>query len=183
MLDGDNWVRCPETQTPPAEPLPKNQLMPKRIDWPALRAAFESGCGVDELCLRFGVARRTVMAKIKSESWGAAALAMERSPPGTQAPNRRRKRTILSRLFDLLEKAMSDLEKRPLTDNAADTARERDAKLLGSLAAIYLKLKEIEADERKQRTGREPRSDSRDADQLRSELAARLDGLGRATAK
>lgn len=146
-----------------------------RVDWPALRSAYKSGCGIEDLCQRFDVARQTLMRKVRTEDWPA-----QTSPPTPALPKRGRRRPILSRLFSALEMTMSDLEDRLLKQTSATAAeRERDAKLLGSMAALYEKLKEMQADERKGRKSPPRGGQKRSADHLRDELAARLDGLRR----
>ncbi len=149
--------------------------MARRVDWLAVRIAFESGCGVEDLCDRFTVRRRTLMKRLRAEGWTASVAS---APAPSRPPCR--KRPMLSRLFQALEKTMSDLEDR-LQGQAGSTAadRERDAKLLGSMAALYEKLKEMQADERNRRKPRGSDPITASADHLRDALAARLDGLRR----
>jgi hypothetical protein len=158
--------------------------MPRRTDWAALRAAFEGGAGVDALCERFALTRTTIMRRAKHEHWQSTAAradhpAISTNHPKPQRKSRDRKKAMAARLYAALEKTMSDLEER-LANPAAATAieRERDAKLLGSMAALYEKLKGMQSDEHP-RAGTASDAASHDAESLRNELAARLDGLRR----
>lgn len=158
--------------------------MARRTDWAALRAAFESGASVDALCERFGLARTTIMRRAKQEHWQGAVVRTERQAistahPKPQRKRRDRKKAMAARLYAALEKTMSDLEER-LANPAAATAteRERDAKLLSSMAALYEKLKGMQSDEQSRARAASDAA-SHDAESLRNELAARLDGLRR----
>jgi hypothetical protein len=156
-----------------------------RTDWSAIRAAYQGGCGIDDLCAEFEISRQGLMRKKREGSWAA---------PGAEPPaaahsasierpvrRKRRKADYLNRLFSLLEQTMSNFEAR-LANGPAEAAgsRDGDAKLLNSMAALYEKLKGMQTDEAEGRAARREAGTAADDESgLRERLAARLDGLRR----
>lgn len=147
--------------------------MRQRIDWDGVRAALERGCTLDDACRVHGAARATVLRKAKQQGW---TLPHGSAGSSLTLP----KRDMLARLFDALEKTMTDIERRLAEPADADAAgRERDARLLSSMAALYAKLKKIETDATQQPHAQLQEDLNADghADRLRNALASRLNGL------
>jgi hypothetical protein len=172
---------------------------PPKIDWDQIEHAYIHGdWSLGRIADVYGSSPTTITARAKKHAWvrmvGTTPLPRGRRQrlPGTaRAPratvDQARRRKMIDRLLKVLDRKLTEIEARMedahiegAPHSAADL--ERDARSLTSLARIYAKLVELD-DEAKSGgqasdTSASARSD--DADQLRRDLALRLERLNQA---
>jgi hypothetical protein len=172
-------------------------------DWESIKHDFVHGdWSQRRIALHHGVSARALGVRAKKEGWvrlvGTRKLRPGRkpSPPGAPKAKRAtieelRRRDVIRRLLEALDKRLIQLEKRMAIDgedgvpaqSAVDT--ERDARTLSGLARLYAKL--VELDDGKSAKGEPDRDKSvtkpeatDDADRFRRDLALRLQRLNQA---
>ncbi len=148
-------------------------------DWNAIRTAYESGKdSVDSICKTYRIARTALYIRRRRERW-APRNRVDRSNPATRGY---RRRVMVARFFEALERQIQDIES-SLCHEAAQaetsaTSRERAARTLSSLVRTLEKLFELD-------TGADPAAQARkeaahrDIEGLRQALADRIARLGR----
>jgi len=148
-------------------------------DWDAVRAAYEGGVGsIASLCAKFGIAKTALYKRRRHERWRPRNR-VDRSNPATRT---NRRRVMVARFFEALERQIHDVETSLRGEAAqADTSsasRERAARTLSSLVRTLEKLIELD-------TGADPAAQARkeaahrDIEGLRQALADRIARLGR----
>jgi hypothetical protein len=171
------------------------------IDWEGIKHAYVYGdWSIERIADARGSSATTISKRAKREGWvrlvGTKRLrgGPKPRPPGTPRPKpateaQLRRRKMVRRLFEVLDGKLREIEERmadaqregALPQSAADS--ERDARSLTALARLYAKLVELDeaatpAAGEGSDIGAAARSD--DADQLRRDLALRLERLNRA---
>jgi hypothetical protein len=172
-------------------------------DWESVKHDFVHGdWSQRRIALAHGVSERALTFRAKKEGWvrlvGTKKLKPGRKPRAPGEPKAKRaaveevrRRDIIRRLLEALDKRLIHLEKRMAPDaESGDVAQsaadaERDARTLSGLARLYAKL--VELDDSASGKG-EPDQDQSvmkpeatdDADRLRRDLALRLQRLNQA---
>jgi hypothetical protein len=160
-------------------------------DWEGIKQAYVHG----DWSLRrigdfHGASEHQIRAEAKRNKWvrlvGTKPLRRAARVPEAK-PDEHRRRDMVRRLLDALDRRLLQLEARMAPDAAAGgetqsaADAERDARTLSGLARLYAKLVELD-------TGDEPRDAGRgvkpetpdDADRFRRDLALRLQRLNQA---
>jgi hypothetical protein len=170
------------------------------LDWETIKHDFIHGdWSLNRIAEARGASPTTIGRRAKREGWvrlvGTRTLrpgpkirlpGMPRPKPKTLA--QRRRAHMARRLLSVLDARLKEIEERMAKADASGEASsaeaERDMRSLSSIARIYAKLVELDEGARKSGVGQgsdkptATRSD--DADQLRRDLALRLERLSRA---
>ena len=171
-----------------------------RVDWDKIEHAYIHGdWSLDRIADAYGSSDRTIGARAKKYGWvrlvGTKRLPSGRRArlPGAKRPTRAtvdqlRRRAMIRRLLEVLDGKLTEFETRMAEaqaigapPSAADS--ERDARSLTALARLYAKLVELdEAAKQPSEQGSDTatRRTGDDADQLRRDLALRLQQLNQA---
>ncbi len=169
-------------------------------DWEGIKHDFiQSGWSVARISERHAVPPSTIRNRAKKYGWvklvatkplptGPARLTPEVPLPKRASVERKRRRSMVRRLLEALDKKMTQLEVRMGSEpsggepqSAADA--ERDARTLAGLARLYAKLVELDeqaqakAKGTKQGAGAAKPEAPDDADRFRRDLALRLQRL------
>ena len=132
---------------------------PDTIDWAAVRTDYHSAReSIVGLCRRYGLIKANLLAKAAEEGWKRRRH---------KTPERR---TIISRMFRLLDRQIIELE-----ENMTDTG-DKEVAVLGRLVSTLGKLIDIENAE----VNRPARVQGKDMHELRNRLAERIEQLKRA---
>lgn len=166
------------------------------VDWEAIKHAYIHGDkSLKRISDEFGSSQRTIGHRAKQNGWvrltGTKRLARGRKArlPGTPRTPRStadqlRRRNLARRLYLIIDAKLREIETRmhqaesgAAPQSAADT--ERDMRNLNSVLTIYTKL--VELDEKAKQAGSEKQGTvgSEDAEQLRRDLARRIERLNR----
>jgi len=150
-------------------------------DWTAVRVAYEAGAAtVEDICRKHSVSPSAFYRKRKAEGWTPRRPTAE--APATEASEidrrRRRRRGLVSRLFEALERQMREIESRIDGEAGERSAagRERDARTLASLVRTLEKLLGLDTGSGGDATEREGAA-HRDIEGLRRALAERIERL------
>jgi hypothetical protein len=169
------------------------------INWEKIERAYIHGdWSLQRISDAYGSSETTIRKRAKKGGWvrlvGTKPLpcgrrqrlpGMPRTPRATVEQARRRK--MIDRLLKVLDRKLTEIEARMAEANTESAPRsaadiERDARSLNAFARLYAKLVELEDEAKTGGQGSDhetsPRSD--DADQLRRDLALRLERLHRA---
>jgi hypothetical protein len=170
-----------------------------KVDWDKIEHAYIYGdWSLDRIADAYGLSDRTIRDRAKKGGWvrliGTKRLpcgrrqrlpGTPRTPRATVAQARRRK--MIDRLLTVLDRKLTEIESRmeeAHTEGAPQSAAdlERDARSLTALARIYAKLVELDDEAKSGGQGSDDSVSARsdDADQLRRDLALRLERLNRA---
>jgi hypothetical protein len=171
------------------------------IDWEKIKHDFIYGdWSLVRIAELRGSSESTISRRAKREGWvrlvGTKCLRSgpKPNPPGTPKPKpktaaQRRRIDMVQRLFEVLDAKMREIEERMVQANSAGANApsaadaERDTRALNAIARLYAKLVELDEaarkDEAKQGSDTPPTTRSDDADQLRRDLALRLQRLDR----
>ena len=145
--------------------------------WQDVRLAYE---GSDEpvvtIAKRFGIAKSTLMKRVRSEGW-----TMRRNRQPSQ-PVCGKRASMISRLYRTIDFKLAQLEARMQNENDLTVAdHERETRAIGQLIRNFEKVSDLENDERDgsnaKRDGKsehEPDAAQLDPHQLRQELAQRI---------
>jgi hypothetical protein len=159
-------------------------------DWEGIKQAYIHG----DWSLRrigdfHGASEHQIRAEAKRSKWVrlVGTKPLRRGAKVTEArPDELRRRDMVRRLLDALDKRLLKLEARMAPDaeaggetqSAADA--ERDARTLSGLARLYAKLVELDTDAQVAGQGRVKPETTDDADRFRRDLALRLQRLDQA---
>ncbi|MDJ0514452.1 MAG: hypothetical protein QNJ62_13505 [Methyloceanibacter sp.] len=174
--------------TPPV----RDDRVDATIDWEAVRYDYlHSGMSEARIAWKHGTSKETLRRRKHAGGWQRVAplvrLPTRRLPPGKglpPTPTEKRRGRIVTRLYNLLDAKMSEIETRMAgSDGRPQSAAEaeREARSLNTLARLYEKL--VEMDEAKGARGEGGNAktqiqDGANADRLRRDLAGRLARLG-----
>ena len=173
-------------------------------DWEGIKQAYVHGdWSLKRIGDANGVSAYKVRARAKKDGWkrlvGTKTLCRGRKPRAASTARKRpavadelRRRDMLCRLLDALDKRLTQLEARMASDaeaggepqTAADA--ERDARTLSGLARLYAKLVELDGGahrgggEGKEQEGALRQETADDAEFFRRDLALRLQRLNQA---
>lgn len=178
---------------------PRARCLRDPIDWEAIEHDFIHGdWSIRRIAEKHGVSSTTVGKRAKTEGWvrlvGTRRLRTGPRPrrPGVPMPKprslaARRRAQMLRRLFGVLDARLTEIENRLAQADPAETSAaevEREMRSVNALARIYAKLVELDDADRESETkkGSETPAATRsdDADQLRRDLALRLERLNQA---
>ncbi len=171
------------------------------VDWDRIKHAYIHGdWSLERIAEAYGSSQRTIGGRAKRGGWvrlvGTKPLPRGRSArlPGTRRPkqptaDQLRRRKTIRRLLEVLDGKLQQLEDRmaqapDAPQSAADS--ERDTRSLNALARLYAKLVELDdaakpaAGKDRQGSDSDATARSDDADQLRRDLALRLERLTQA---
>lgn len=153
------------TATPPKRPL-------RTIPWGEIRSTYEhSNVPVATIAKAYAVRERAVYERAAKEGWTARRT--QGANPTPEAPLNRS--VLVRRLFNAVERQIAEIERR-LTSLPATGADEKDARTLAALARTIELLIGLER-QAKPETTEAPEAD---VDELRRELARRIENLRRA---
>jgi hypothetical protein len=170
------------------------------VDWDTIKhAVLYSGLSYRRISDRHGSCEKTIGNKARKEGWVRVVplqplpCGRRARPPGAPRPKREtadqiRRRQMVRRLFEVLDTKLREIEERMADARAEGTApqsaadSERDARSLTALARLYAKLVELDDAAKTAGEGSDKGAATRsdDADQLRRDLALRLERLNRA---
>jgi len=173
------------------------------IDWEKAKHDYIHGdWSINRIAVAHGTSDTTLRKYAKAGGWirlvGTKPLPPggKPRPPGAPPPKRAtvnqvRRRKMVKRLLEVLDSRLGQLEKRMAQAQSADGVpqsaadMERDARSLNALARLYAKLVELDeaakppASKDGQGSDTDAAARSDDADQLRRDLALRLERLNR----
>jgi hypothetical protein len=161
-------------------------------DWEGIKQAYIHG----DWSLRrigdfHGASEHQIRAEAKRNKWvglvGTKPLRRAARVPEAK-PDEHRRRDMVRRLLDALDRRLLQLEARMAPDAAAAAGgetqsaadAERDARTLSGLARLYAKLVELDTDAQVAGQGRVKPETTDDADRFRRDLALRLQRLDQA---
>lgn len=170
LIHGSGYYQPSLTSTNPAP------------DWQAIAQDYaERLLSVEEICLLHDIGPKRLYQRIKDEGW-----------PGRRKPNKYSANRVLAsaadmpnRLLRALDMKMTELENRMAAGTEPPTAAdcERNARTLNTLVGLFEKLRKQaaldQAPGQKASGGAVSPAGARDADELRRELAERLQRLNR----
>jgi transposase len=169
--------------------------------FPTVREAVEQDyvygdLSIDRIAAKHGTSDKTVTRWAKEGGWvrlvGTRPLKPGRKPRPPGAPPAKRatiaemhRRNLVRRLYQVLDVKLKEIETRmqqvegesAAPQSSADA--ERDVRSLTALARIYSKLVELDEAANRKGSGKAEAARSDDADQLRRDLALRLERLNR----
>lgn len=130
-------------------------------DWAAVRTEYEGRVGtLEDLARRWGVTKSAISYRAKKGLWRMRNKAVAASGP-----------TLVARIFRLIERQIFQMEA------MVTPMGESEAVILGRVATTIERLMEIDDKERTKRPAR--RAESKDLQEVRKKIAARLDQLNR----
>lgn len=133
-------------------------LAPVDIDWAVAQADYESGAGtLDAVAKKHGISRGRLLWRARTHLWRP-----RNKRKGAGGPS------LLARMFRLLERQIFQLE------NETSPMGEKEAAVLGRVAATLEKLMEIE---RSSVPPKPAKRHSKDLEELRKKVAARFEEL------
>ncbi|PLX39053.1 MAG: hypothetical protein C0606_00460 [Hyphomicrobiales bacterium] len=155
-------------------------------DWASLRVAYEGGAEpVAALCRRFGVSAGRLYRRARKEDWQrrstrkadetTASVVVPAVPDRLPPLGAAERRNLIERLYRACEVQIAEVESRFLAEGTEGRPREADAKHLGALVQTLSKLTDLDAANRE--TCEAETEPTVDLDELRAELARRLDRL------
>jgi len=140
--------------------------------WAAVAADYSAGSlTVAEICSRYAITPRALYARAKRERWPL------RRPGGKRRaePASEGRRQLIARLYQALERKMSEFELR-LADGAQTAAdHERDTRTLNTMVRLFERLSVL--DEKAGAAAGDDSDLNADARALRADLAQRLERL------
>ena len=138
----------------------------REIDWPGVRADYDAGMLLADIYARHRISSSQLSARINRELW----------------PRRNRSRVvdrpmIITRMYRVLERQVMDLEME-MADmtKTAKRSGDREVVLLGKLASNLDKLMDLDV---RAGEGRRTRQRTRDMQDIRQQLIARIEQLKR----
>jgi len=146
--------------------------------WAAVAADYAAGeLTVAQICTRYGITQKALYARAREQGWplrsgrDRATGRARKSQRGSGAA----RKALIARLYEALERKMSDFESRQA--NGAQTAadHERDTRTLNTMVRLFERLSAL--DEKAGAAAADDRSLNADARALREDLARRLDRL------
>ena len=142
--------------------------------WAAVAQAYAAGeLTVAEICAKYGITQKALYARAREQGWprrrGPASGRKRKPGPGTA------RKALIARLYQALERKMSEFELR-LSEGAQTAAdNERDTRTLNTMVRLFERLSALD-----EKAGAASGGDAdlnADARALREDLARRLDRL------
>lgn len=159
-------------------------------DWAAIADAYARGpLTVAQICTKFGISRTALYRQARQLGWPRRRKTLRERAGSAHAVVRTEKRRksalggrdqIIGRLYEALERKMTELETRIEEGRRSAAECERDARTLNTLVRLFERLSDME-DKSRSKTDAPTQASGETIDQdavrLRKELARRLDRL------
>ncbi len=142
--------------------------------WAAVAEAYAAGAlTVAQICAKYGITQKALYTRARKQNWPrrrGPASGRKRAPgPGTA------RKALIARLYQALERKMSEFELR-LSEGAQTAAdHERDTRTLNTMVRLFERLSAL--DEKASQASGGDADLNADARALREDLARRLDRL------
>ncbi|MGV1013483.1 MAG: hypothetical protein ACOYB4_00780 [Methyloceanibacter sp.] len=166
------------------------------VDWEAIEHEYIYGDkSLKRISDAFGSSPGTISARAKDGGW-VRLVGTKRLPRGRKArlpgaprtprstADQLRRRRLAQQLFKIIDAKLQEIETRmqqaeanAMPPSAADT--ERDVRSINSLMGLYAKVVELDEAAKQSGSDAEEEAKSEDAEQLRRDLARRLERLNR----